>query len=64
MAGTEKHRSNEQRNTVTMGVATQNSISDRGEEGAQVTGLSQAVPWQAPKTVAMLSEVHAVVFES
>jgi hypothetical protein len=37
-AGTEKRRSTEQRNTVTIGVAaTQDSIFERRELGAQVT---------------------------
>jgi len=38
VAGTEKRRSTEQRNTVTMGVAaTQDSTSEWREEGAQVS---------------------------
>jgi putative transposase len=45
MAGTEKRRSTEQRNVVTIGVtAAQDSIFDWREEGAQVS----AVYWQLP----------------
>jgi hypothetical protein len=41
MAGAEKRRSTEPRNTVTMGVAaTQDSTSDWRELGAQVSGFS------------------------
>jgi len=43
VAGTEKRRSTEQRNTVTMGVAaTQDSTSEWREEGAQVNGHQQS----------------------